>query len=192
MQDSCTFRWSALYRLHLIYNCNFCQRILFIIFVKHCFSNIVTSGDFMGNWNFGQIKLWYNVYLPSSICNISMIRTPDNMISWIFSMISGVVTSFGLPNRLASFVLVRNHLNSPIHFSIVCLFGEDSPQNLSSHFFLCTVFFPIRKQCLISTRNSLLSILLNKLKLVHFYRLYLWMYEGCLISPWLWNQEHFL
>ena len=66
MQDSCTFRWSALYRLHLIYTCNFCQRIPFIIFVKHCFSNIVTSCDFMGNWNFGQIKLWCNVYLPQA------------------------------------------------------------------------------------------------------------------------------
>ena len=37
MQDSCTFPWSALYRLYLIYTCNFFQRIPFIIIVKHCF-----------------------------------------------------------------------------------------------------------------------------------------------------------
>ena len=41
-------------------------------------------------------------------------------------MISGVVTSFGLPDHSASFVLLRPRLNSPIHFLTICLDGEDS------------------------------------------------------------------
>ena len=42
--------------------------------------------------------------------------------------------------------------------------------HLSSQCFFCTVFFPIKKQCLITTRNSLFSILIKKSKLVRFYR----------------------
>ena len=33
-----------------------------------------------------------------------------------FLVIPGVITSFGLPDRPASIVLVRTSLNSPIHF----------------------------------------------------------------------------
>ena len=50
----------------------FFQRIPFIIFVKHCFSNIVTSGDFMGNWNYGTM---YTYQIPTiTMANTSIIE----------------------------------------------------------------------------------------------------------------------
>ena len=56
-----------------------------MIFVKHCFSNIGTSGDFMGNWNFGQLKLWYNVYLPIKTLKFEKLTIPE------FRAISGLL-----------------------------------------------------------------------------------------------------
>ena len=50
----------------------------------------------------------------------------SNTMSRIFLIISGVVTFLDLPGRSASFVLVRSRLNLPIHFSTICLDGEDT------------------------------------------------------------------
>ena len=54
--------------------------------------------------------------MPAASANSPTFTFESSNTSWIFSMISEVITSFGLPDRSAKFVLVRPHLNSPTHF----------------------------------------------------------------------------
>ena len=77
---------------------------------------------------------------------------------WISFPLSGVVTSIGRPERSASLMFVQLRLNSLNHSQIVDFEDADAPSYFASHYFFWTVFFPIKKQCLINSRNSLVSI----------------------------------
>ena len=79
-------------------------------------------------------------------------------------MFSGTSADFGRTERSASTVFVRTRLNSVYQSIIVNFPGAESPKCSSSHCFASTVFFPIKKQRLINTRNSFLSIVLKMTK----------------------------
>ena len=87
------------------------------------------------------------------------LRSPKTIL-WSFVMYSGTTADFGRPERSASSVFVRLRLNSSYQSIIVNFPGAESP-NAYQDTALINSIFPIKKQCLINTRNSLLSIVLK-------------------------------
>ena len=75
-------------------------------------------------------KMWCtrSVEMPTaSATSHTFILLSSNIIPWILSTISGVMTSFGRPERLASLVLVRPQRNSVNHFLSIEIDGAEFP-----------------------------------------------------------------
>ena len=83
------------------------------------------------------------------------------MSLWRFLVFSGTTVEFGQPEHSVSFVSVQPCLKSAYHFLTIISDGAESEYDLSSHCFMWTAYFLIRKQCFINIQNSDFSIILK-------------------------------
>ena len=107
-------------------------------------------------------KWWIHCFLISSTLLLSYATSIYDWPKrgwWSFWVFSRSTAKFGWPECSASFVSVQPHLKPPLHHCFRWSWVRITL--IKPLLCLNSIFFPIRKQCFINTRNSDFSIVLK-------------------------------